>query len=106
MPVAVNDKGEVLRLDGGQWVPAQRATNPETGDSGALDGDKRVPIQAGRAPEAPPGARPAPMVDSGSRLRGRPTPKPGRASRSMETSGFPSRRAWHQRPPAVRAPPI
>lgn len=39
MPVAVNDKGDVLALgDDGQWSPAKVAVNPKTGQKLAYDG--------------------------------------------------------------------
>lgn len=46
MPIATNDKGEVLRLDKGQWVPTQTATNPQTKETVALDGGQWVPVAA------------------------------------------------------------
>ncbi|CAO3358567.1 hypothetical protein [Azospirillum palustre] len=39
MPIAMNDKGEALRLsDEGQWVPTNLARNPQTGEELAFDG--------------------------------------------------------------------
>ena len=54
MPVAVDKQGNALRLEGDQWVPAQKATNPQTGETLVLDGDEwvtaakpdRTPLQA------------------------------------------------------------
>lgn len=44
MPIAVNDKGEIVTLDdSGAWVPAQRAVNPQTGQKLVRDGASWVP---------------------------------------------------------------
>jgi hypothetical protein len=45
MPIATNDQGQALRLDqSGQWVPTKLATNPQTGERLALDGDQWVSL--------------------------------------------------------------
>lgn len=44
MPIATNEQGQALRLDGDKWVPTQLATNPKTGERMALDGDKWTPL--------------------------------------------------------------
>jgi hypothetical protein len=56
MPIATNAQGQALRLDpaSGQWVPTQLATNPQTKETVALDGDKWVPLGTQTAqPQAP-----------------------------------------------------
>lgn len=54
MPIATNAQGQALRLDeSGQWVPTRLATNPQTKQAVALDGDKWVPVGASEPqPEA------------------------------------------------------
>lgn len=46
MPIAMNDKGEALRLsDEGQWVPTNLARNPQTGEELAFDGRDWQPVK-------------------------------------------------------------
>lgn len=45
MPIATNAQGEAVRLDeNGSWVPTKLATNPQTGDRLALDGNQWVAL--------------------------------------------------------------
>lgn len=53
MPIAMNDKGEALRLgDDGQWIPTSLARNPQTGEELAYDGKDwqavKRPVDIGR----------------------------------------------------------
>lgn len=47
MPIATNPQGEVVFLDQqGQWLPAQTAVNPQTGEKLAFDGQGWQPVVA------------------------------------------------------------
>ena len=47
MPIATDGQGNALFLDqDGQWKPARKATNPQTGESLAFDGQQWKPIQS------------------------------------------------------------
>lgn len=51
MPIAVNDAGEAVYLNGdGQWEPARMAVNPQTQERLAFDGKDWQPIKTTTAP--------------------------------------------------------
>lgn len=53
MPIASDGKGNYLSLNpDGEWVPAQRARNPETGQELILDGQEWKPVPSGNEPSA------------------------------------------------------
>lgn len=72
MPIAVDAQGNALFLDrDGQWKPAQKAVNPQTGESLAFDGAQWTPIGGGHVDGgAGPGGPPPAEADIAPQDRG------------------------------------